>query len=358
MTAHAERVWDVVIIGGGQAALATAYFLRRTGLSFVMLDAEDAPGGAWRHGWNSLRLFSPATWSSIPGWMMPPVQDGYPSREHVVDYLSRYEARYQFPIERPVRVTSVESLGGALRVHSERGYWDARAVVSATGTWSNPNIPAYPGAELFRGQQLHSAHYVEPQAFSGKRVLVVGGGNSGAQILAEVSQVADATWVTPTDPLFLPDDVDGRVLFERATERWKAQMEGRVIEPPVGGLGDIVMVPPVVAARERDVLHAVRPFIRFTPDGVVWTDGSETAVDAVIWCTGFKPSLGHLASLGVVTGDGRVEVSGTRAVNEPGLWLVGYGEWTGSASATLIGVTRTARSTVAEIEQFLVKAEA
>lgn len=173
-----------------------------------------------------------------------------------------------------------------------------------------------------------------------------------------MSHVADATWVTPTEPLFLPDDVDGRVLFERATERWKAQMEGRVIEQPVGGLGDTVMVPPEVEARKRDVLHAVRPFVRFTPDGVVWADGSETAVDAVIWCTGFKPALGHLASLGVVTGDDRVEVSGTRAVNAPGLWLVGYGEWTGSASATLIGLTRTARSTVAEIEQFLVKAEA
>lgn len=170
--------------------------------------------------------------------------------------------------------------------------------------------------------------------------------------------MADATWVTPSDPLFLPDDVDGRVLFERATERWKAQMEGRVIDQPVGGLGDVVMVPPVVEARERDVLHAVRPFVRFTPDGVVWTDGSESAVDAVIWCTGFKPALGHLASLGVVTEEGRVAVEGTRAVNEPRLWLVGYGEWTGSASATLIGVTRTARSTVAEIEQFLVKAEA
>lgn len=357
MKAHTERLWDVLIIGGGQAALATAYFLRRTNLSFIILDAEQGAGGALRHGWDSLRLFSPATWSSIPGWMMPPVQDGYPSREHVIDYLTQYEARYQFPIERPVRVTSIERVAGALRVHSESGHWDAKAVVSATGTWSNPNIPTYPGAELFRGQQLHSADYVEPQAFSGKRVLVVGGGNSGAQILAEVSKVADATWVTPTDPLFLPDDVDGRVLFERATERWKAQMEGRVIEQPVGGLGDVVMVPPVVEARERDVLHAVRPFVRFTPDGVVWAGGAETAVDAVIWCTGFKPALGHLASLGVVTERGRVEVEGTRSVSEPRLWLVGYGEWTGSASATLIGVARTARSTAVEIEQFVVKAE-
>lgn len=107
MKAHAERLLDVVIIGGGQAALATAYFLRRTDLSFIILDAEPGAGGAWRHSWNSLRLFSPATWSSIPGWMMQPVEDGYPSREHVIDYLTQYEARYQFPIERPVRVTSI-----------------------------------------------------------------------------------------------------------------------------------------------------------------------------------------------------------------------------------------------------------
>lgn len=353
MKTNADTPIDVVIIGGGQAALATAYFLRRTGLSFVMLDAEDGPGGAWRHGWNSLRLFSPATWSSIPGWMMPPVEDGYPTRDHVVDYLTRYEDRYQLAVRRPVRVTSVERRAGALRVHAEQGHWDARAVVSATGTWSHPHIPHYPGSELFGGQQLHSAHYVEAQPFAGKRVLVVGAGNSGAQILAEVSKVADATWVTPTEPLFLPDDVDGRVLFERATERWKAQQEGRVIDQPVGGLGDVVMVPPVVEARERGVLHAVCPFQRFTRDGVVWPDGTQSEVDAVIWCTGFKPALEHLASLGLITDEGRIEVDGTHAVKEPRLWLVGYGEWTGSASATLIGVTRTARSTAAEIEQFL-----
>lgn len=357
MTVQTETMQDVIIIGGGQAALATAYFLRRTGLSLVILDAENGPGGAWRHGWNSLRLFSPATWSSIPGWMMPPVEDGYPTRDHVVDYLARYEDRYQFRVQRPVRVTSVERRAGSLRVHAEHQHWDARAVVSATGTWSHPHIPHCPGSELFGGQQLHSAHYVEAQPFAGKRVLVVGGGNSGAQILAEVSKVANATWVTPTEPLFLPDDVDGRVLFERATERWKAQQEGRVIDQPVGGLGDVVMVPPVVEARERGVLHAVRPFERFTRDGVLWPDGTQSAVDVVIWCTGFKPALDHLVSLGLLTDEGRIEVEGTRAIHEPRLWLVGYGEWTGSASATLIGVTRTARSTAAEIEQFLSKAQ-
>lgn len=101
-------------------------------------------------------------------------------------------------------------------------------------------------------------------------MLVVGGGNSGAQILAELSQVCHATWVTLEEPNFLPDDVDGRVLFERATERWKARVEGRPDPTPSGGLGDIVMVPPVRDARERGVLRSVRPFSRFESDCVVW----------------------------------------------------------------------------------------
>lgn len=344
---------DVVIVGGGQAALAVAYFLRRSGLPFVILDAEQGPGGAWRHGWDSLRLFSPATWSSIPGWMMPPVAEGYPSRDHVLAYLEQYEQRYQFPIERPVWVDSVERTTAGLRVRDGVRSWLARAVVSATGTWRHPYIPAYADAARFRGKQLHSAHYVEPQAFAGQRVLVVGGGNSGAQILAEVSQVAETIWVTPEEPLFLPDEVDGRVLFERATERWKALQEGRVIEQPVGGLGDIVMLPPVREARARGVLKALRPFSRFTAHGVVWADGHESAVDTVIWCTGFRPALGHLAALGVLNEEGKVDVAETRSLKEPQLWLVGYGEWTGAASATLIGVTRTARSTVNQIVEAL-----
>jgi cation diffusion facilitator CzcD-associated flavoprotein CzcO len=344
---------DVVIIGGGQSALAVAYFLRRTPLSFVILDAQEEPGGAWRHGWNSLRLFSPATWSSIPGWMMPPTQDGYPSRDHVIDYLKQYEQRYRFPVERPVQVTRVQRTETGLRVYASDRQWDTRVVVSATGTWSNPYIPRYPDAALFAGQQLHSADYVQASPFAGKKVLVVGGGNSGAQILAEVSKIAETTWVTPVEPLFLGDDVDGRVLFERATERWKAQQVGRVIDQPVGGLGDIVMVPPVVEARERNVLQSVRPFERFTRNGVIWADGHESVVDVVIWCTGFRPALQHLDALGVLNNEGRVEVVGTHSIQEPRLWLVGYGEWTGSASATLIGVTRTARSTVSEIVAFL-----
>ena len=184
MKAHAEHLWDVVIIGGGQAALATAYFLRRTELSFIILDAEQGAGGAWRHGWDSLRQFSPATWSSIPGWMMPPVQDDYPAREHVIDYLTQYEARYQFSIERSVRVTSIERVTGALRVHSEQGLWDAKAVVSATGTWSNPNIPAYPGTDVRLGLLPFATGSNQPKVAS-RRYLGVRSRNEMVRIDSE-----------------------------------------------------------------------------------------------------------------------------------------------------------------------------
>jgi len=344
----------VAIIGGGQAALAVGYYLhRRTDLSFVILDSEEGPGGAWRHGWDSLRGFSPARYSSLPGRLMPGGEDTYPTRDEVVDYLADYERRYELPVRRPVRVEGVYREEGRLAVGIDSVRLPVRAVVSATGTWQRPYIPDYPGREIFRGEQIHSAHYVSPEPYAGKRVLVVGGGNSGAQVLAEVSRVADTTWVTLEEPTFLPDDVDGRVLFERATRRYHSMQEGNGEEEPVGGLGDIVMVPPVKEARDRGALESVRPFGSFTKESVVWSDGTEEPIDVVIWCTGFRPSLGHLEPLGVIGDDGRVDTDGTRSVLERRLWLVGYGDWTGYASATLVGVGRTARSTVEEIEEEL-----
>lgn len=345
---------DVVVIGGGQAGLAVAYYLRRAGLDFVVLDAEERPGGAWRHTWDSLRLFSPAGYSSLPGWPMPPSRTkGFPTRDEVVDYLSRYELRYGFAIERPCEIEAVERDGERLRLRlKDQRSLTARAVVSATGTWGAPYVPDYADRELFRGIQLHSAHYRNPQPFAGKRVLIVGGGNSGAQILAEVSEVAETIWVTLKEPVFLPDDVDGRVLFERAS----ARVLGDVDQAATTTLGDIVMVPPVKEARDRGVLTSVRPFERFTATCVVWRDGTETQIDAVLWCTGFRAATEHLRPLGVVEPDGRIEVLDQRAVEEPRLWLAGYGNWTGAASATLIGAGRTARELVPRIKDALADA--
>ncbi|MDF7811612.1 ArsO family NAD(P)H-dependent flavin-containing monooxygenase [Hymenobacter sp. YC55] len=348
----ADQTIDVLVIGAGQSGLAVGYYLRRTSLSFVLLDDQAAPGGAWLQGWDSLQLFSPATASSLPGWLMPhPEGNGLPTRYTVVTYLSQYEQRYALSVQRPVRVTQVQPGGAGFVIHTDQGTWQARAVVCATGSWRNPYVPEYPGQATFEGVQLHSAYFRNALPFAGKRVLVVGGGNSGAQVLAEVSRVAHTLWVTEKEPRFLPDDVDGRVLFVQATQRYHAQ-NGAVPAPPPA-LGDIVMVDSVKNARNRGVLGSVRPFARFTASGVRWPDGREEVVDAVIWCTGFRPALSFLAELGVLQPDGRVATVGTRATAQPGLWLVGYGNWTGFASSTLIGVGRSARATVEEIKEFL-----
>jgi putative flavoprotein involved in K+ transport len=220
--------------------------------------------------------------------------------------------------------------------------------VSATGTWANAIIPDIAGRDAFSGVQLHSSRYSRPDPFAGRSVVVVGGGNSGAQIVAELFDVAHVTWTTLAPPVFLPDDVDGRYLFEQATARYKAIQEGRVPDPP-RSLGDIVAVPPVRVARARGALASRRMFDRFTSTGVVWPDGTEADVDTVIWATGFRAALDHLAPLGIVGPNARVAVMGTRSADGSRLWLVGYGEWTGYASATLIGVGRSARVTTDEI---------
>ncbi|MGI3204113.1 ArsO family NAD(P)H-dependent flavin-containing monooxygenase [Streptomyces sp. GLT-R25] len=346
---------QVVIVGGGQSGLAAGYHLRRLGVDFVILDAQSTPGGAWQHTWDSLHLFSPAGFSSLPGRLMP-AQPGeeYPDAAHVVSYLRDYEKRYDLPVQRPVRVRGIHREPQLLRVETDSGTWRARAVISATGTWWRPFLPAVPGRGDFRGEQLHTVDYRTPRDFAGRRVIVVGGGNSGAQIAADLAYDTALTWVTQRPPRFLADDIDGRALFDAATARRRALDEGSADTGGVASLGDIVAVPPVREARDAGLLKASPMFgIRLERDGVVWADGTRALADAVIWCTGFRPALSHLAPLGLRGPRGHIPTAGTRAVEEPGLHLLGYGDWTGPASATLIGVGRPARDAAREIVELL-----
>lgn len=348
----ATKIFDVVIIGGGQAALSAGYYLRRAGLDFIILDNQAKAGGAWNHTWPSLRLFSPAMFSSLPGTLFTTKKtDVYPHRDEVVGYLERYEQHYQLPVYRPHQVKTVlrDAEHQCLKVSDGKYSWLTKTVISATGNWSHPTTPVLPGAQTFIGEQCHSAFYQGPDHYNGKTVLVVGGGNSGAQIYAELDEVANAIWVTREPPIFLPDDVDGRVLFERAT----ARITGKVTGQPVGGIGDIVMVPPVKAARERGALHTRPMFCHFTADGVVWQDGTAQPVDAVIWCTGFAPALQHLAALGIVEADGKVLVQDGQSVKEPRAWFFGYGDWASPGSATLIGAGRSARDSIPKLVDFI-----
>ena len=319
---------------------------REVPLAFEVLDDRAHPGGAWQDGWPSLELFSPAAYSSLPGWPMPPWRGpGNPSAAHVSDYLSAYEQRYDLPVRRPVGVSGVSGVSGVgersapLIVHADDGDRRARVVVNATGSWRRPFWPTVPGMGAFRGAQRHTADYAGPSSYDGKRVLVVGGGNSGAQIAADLLPVvAEVTWATRREPRYLPDDVDGRALFEAATAAITGRDGGG---GGVGSLGDIVAVPSVRHARDALGLRATDLPATLTPTGARWSDGTERLFDAVIWCTGFRPALGHLR------GVARPEGGAAASPEDERVLFVGYGDWCGPASATLIGVGRAAKDAAA-----------
>lgn len=347
------EVYDLIIIGGGQSALACGYFLCRSGLQYIILDDQQLSGGAWQHTWDSLTLFSPAEYSSLPGWMMPKSKNEFPSKQEVLDYLSAYQERYQIRIQHGVKVTVVQKNGAVFTIVSEQAEYQSRTVISATGTFQNPFIPSVPGKDLFKGQQLHSVQYKNARLFTNKNILIVGAGNSGAQILAEVSKVARTVWAAQNTPEYLPDDVDGRVLFDVASAKYQAMKEGKEFVPSQYNIGNVVMVPTVKEARSRGVLKTRETFKAIYEDGVVWPDDSHEHFDVIIWCTGFGFATSHLKELGILQDKGTARCDGTKSTDIEGLWLVGYGSFTGFASATLIGVGRSARQTVNEIIEYL-----
>lgn len=338
----------VAVIGAGQAGLACGYHLRRAGLDHLILDRHSSPGGAWQSTWPSLRLFSAPAHSSLPGWPMPNHPDAFPPVDHALSYLAAYERRYLLPIERSVAVQDVHSGDDRLDVVTDRGLLRARHVINATGTWSAPFVPRVDGALSFTGRQLHSAHYRGPQDFAGQRVAVVGGGNSGVQITADLlDRAAQVSLVSARRLRFLPDDVDGRHLFAQATARLT-----QLHETEAAFVGNIVALPRVREARAKGALRLRAMFDRMTPSGAV-IGRDHLDLDAVIWCTGFRPALRHLRSLGLRTSRGIPEVQGHRSVRDPRVSFIGYGDWTGPASATLIGVGRTAKALVTDLAEEL-----
>src|SRR5699024_10407259 len=261
-------------------------YLRRAGLPFVILDDRESPGGAWQNTWRSLRLFSPAQYSSLPGRLMPASSRGNPDSSHVIDYLADYEERYRLPVQRPVKVEHVEPTPEGFRITTPDGQWQAQVVVNTTGTWSQPFWPSMPGQSSFRGPQTHSAWYQGPEQYKDSSVLVVGGANSGAQIATDLVNSAKVTWCLRGEPRYLPDDVDGRELFRVASQQVRPKATGQPDPGGVANLGDIVAVPQVRQARDAGLLIPHPMFERFTPEGVMWPDGSTRRIDAVIWCTG------------------------------------------------------------------------
>jgi len=349
----ADHETDVVVIGAGQAGLSAAYHLRRTGFAngsgFVVLDHGKRAGGAWQYRWPSLVLGKVHGIHDLPGMALGNPDTTRPASEVVSEYFARYESVYDLPVLRPVDVQSVRRDGDRLLVSSPAESWAARAVISATGTWDRPFWPHYPGQETFRGRQLHTADYTGVEDFRDKRVVVVGGGASGVQALIEFAPVARATtWVTRRPPAWRDEPFSehwGRTSVAKVDERVRAGLS----PASVVSVTDLAVTPEVRAARAAGILNRKPMFSRITPTGVEWADGTSVDADVILWATGFRAAIDHLAPLHLRGPGGGIRMDGTRVVAEPRLHLVGYGP-----SASTIGANRAGRAAVAEIRRLLI----
>jgi cation diffusion facilitator CzcD-associated flavoprotein CzcO len=349
----AERLATVVVIGGGQAGLSAAYHLKKRGFSgalddptaarsFVVLDAEDAPGGAWQHRWESLRMATVNGIFDLPRFPKPEIDPDAPSRTAVPAYFAAFEDHVGLPILRPVAVTAVrradERPDGDLLVETADGTWRTRAIINATGTWNNPVRPHYPGQERFRGRQLHTRDYVGADEFAGRRVAVVGGGISALQQLEEISRVGTVRWYTRREPVFrdgaFRPEIEGREVIAKVT----ADVEAGNPTGSVVSYTSLLWTPYAVAARERGALDRRPMFTAIEPDGVREADGGFTPVDAILWATGFKADLAHLDPLRLRNERGGIAVDGTAVVGEPRVHLIGFGP-----SQSTVGANRAGR---------------
>lgn len=365
----------VIIIGAGQAGLAAAHELARRGLTpgadFLVLDANEGPGGAWRHRWDSLTLGKAHGIADLPGLPMKRPDPTTPSSILVAEYYGDYEETFDLQVLRPAKVRRVEPTDPAdaqspLRVVTEEhGDFTAEQVLNATGTWDNPYVPYIPGVEDFRGWQLHTKDYARKEDFAGRRTLVVGGGLSAVQFLLELEGVTETIWATRRPPNFTAREFDAGwgLAVEKAV---RERTHNGVAPASVVRTTGIPQTPEYLAGVERGTLVSRGMFDAVGPHGVVFGEpasheaeglgpsasstlqvpeswdpfppGHELDVDVIFWNTGFRPALRHLAPMKLRGPRGIELVDEVTPAADPRVLLVGYG-----STASTVGATRAGR---------------
>jgi putative flavoprotein involved in K+ transport len=352
-------VLDALVVGAGQAGLAAGYHLKRAGLSFAILEASEEPGGSWPGYYESLTLFSPSRYSGLPGMPFPGDPERYPTRNEVMAYLRRYAEAFGLPVSTGERVLRAErpaerASAGFRLLTEDGGEHRGLTLIAATGSFAKPHRPRFPGQGTFRGRILHVAEYRNAEPFLGKRVVVVGAGNSAVQIAHELAGVAETTLATRSPLRFEPQTILGRdVHFWLSVSGLDRLPLGRLfdVSEPGGVVDD-----GTYAAAVRSGRPDRRPvFSRFTESGVVWDDGEEEAVDAVVLATGYRPNLDYLRPLGVLREDGRPDQRAGIARTVGGLYFVGLPFQISFASATLRGVGPDAEFVVARASRFVAR---
>jgi putative flavoprotein involved in K+ transport len=332
---------DVIVIGGGQSGLAAARAVRERGLAPVVLEAGPEPIGSWPSYYDSLTVFSPVRFSSMPGLPFPGEPEHYPRRDEVVDYLRTYAAGLDVDIRTGTRVDSIEADDGRFVVRTTAGETlPAAGVVAASGSFGKPHRPVVPGQEGFTGRLIHVADYRQPTPYAGQRIVVVGAGNSAVQVGYELAEVARVTLATRHPIGFLPQIRHGRDLhhwlttsgFDDLPPEWLARIVPTTLVLDTGDYRN---------ALESGRMDQRPMFDRFDGERVVWPDGVTERVDTVIYATGYRPDLDYLEPLGALD-KGAPRHSGGLSTTHPGLVYLGLEFQRSFASNTLRGVHRDA----------------
>ena len=340
--------YDTVIVGGGQAGLATGYHLARAGRSFAILDAFDRVGDAWRNRWNSLRLFTPAKYDGLPGWAFPAGQNPFPTKDEMAGYLEAYVQRFGLPVRNGVRIERLSHEGDGFVLSAAGRRFQADRVVVATGAYRRAQH-ARAGRELDpRIVQLHSSDYRGPEQLADGGALVVGAGNSGAEIAFELSR---------SRPTLLAGRDVGEIPVQHGSKR------ARVVLPVMRFVGHRVLTvrtpigrkvgpklalgaTPLIRIKTADLVEAGVervPRVAGVENGLpVLADGRVVDVPNIVWCTGFTQDFSWI-DLPVFGEDGRPRHRRGVAESVPGLYFVGLPFQYSVTSDVLPGVGRDAR---------------
>lgn len=297
------------------------------------MEASDQVGGSWSAYYNSLTLFSPARYSSLPGLVFPGDPDSYPRRDAVTTYLQDYARHFDLPVHTGQRVLQVTRQGAHFALQmADGGRLQARSVVAASGAFAYPYLPQLPGLAEFGGLVLHSRSYRCPEDFIGQRVLVIGSANSAVQIADELRTHSRVTLVSRRPISFLPQRAFGQDIhywlgitgLDRT--RWLNDQSTPVLDDGT------------YRNRINSGELPRRPmFKQITSDGVVWADGQREPVNTLLFATGFRPHVPFLDRLQAVNVDGTLRHKNGVASSEPGLYFMGYPRLRNFASATLRG---------------------
>jgi putative flavoprotein involved in K+ transport len=339
---------DTIVVGGGQAGLAVGYYLKQRGRPFAILDANRQVGGSWRtRTWSSLRLFTPARYDGLPGWPFPAPAWSYPTARETADYLELYADRFELPVRSGVQVERLAKAGDRFLVEAGQQRFLSSSVVVATGFYGTPSVPGFASELDPRIVQMHSSEYRDPSQLAPGGVLIVGAGNSGADIAIETS-ATHPTWLSGPDKGEVPIRIESRLAHVAIPALWFLASHVLTVKTPLGRkLKPRVLAngSPRIRVKSKDLEEAgvvLAPKTTGVRGGrPVLEDGGILDVANVIWATGFRQDFGWV-NLPVFDGDGApVHERGVAA--EPGLYFVGLDFMYAATSENVGGVGRDAR---------------